>query len=247
MSTEELCGVELGTKKEERGLFNESDLLPISRLADLEFCERRAALHLVEMAWEDSVHTAEGSIMHERVHGDETPERRGELIVLRGLWVRSLRLGMIGKADVVELHRVGDDDAMGISVQGHPGRWTVCPVEYKPGQLKHQRSFQIQLCAQAICLEEMLKTDIPVGAIFYGKARRRMEIAFDDKLRRETEAAARRLHELVETNVTPKAVKEAKCEKCSLLNLCLPKATSGRRDVHGYMMRTISNTEPDEE
>ncbi len=244
MPEEELRGsTKLETTKDERRLFTEDELLPVSRLADLEFCERRAALHLVEMTWEDSVRTVEGSIIHERVHGDETPEKRGELIILRGLWVRSFRLGMIGKADVVELHRAGVDDAIGISIQGHPGRWVVCPVEYKPGQLKHQRSFQIQLCAQAMCLEEMLKGDIPVGALFYGKTRRRLEIAFDDKLRRETEAAARRLHELLESNITPKAEKGPKCEQCSLLDLCLPRVTGAKREVAKYLAKTMDERE----
>ncbi len=118
--------------------FGESDLLPISRLADVEFCERRAALHLVEMAWEDNIHTAGGVIMHERVHGDDLSEKRGSTIIARGLWVRSLRYGLAGKADVVEMHRVDDGDLTGAFIRGRVGRWRVYPVEYKPGRLQQQ-------------------------------------------------------------------------------------------------------------
>lgn len=229
------------TREEATGrIFDEADLLPLSRLADLEFCERRAALHLVEMAWEDNVHTADGSIMHERAHGDEFPEKRGDLVIIRGLWLRSLRLGLSGKADIVELHRTSDDDVMGASIPGHSGRWLVYPVEYKPGRLKHQRSFQIQLCAQAICLEEMLGVEVPEGAIFYGKNRRRLEIRFDDALRSETVEAAARLHELVRSGRTPPVHYEKKCESCSLVNLCLPKVTGAGKKVGEYLSRMLA-------
>jgi CRISPR-associated exonuclease Cas4 len=221
-------------------IFDEADLLPLSRLADLEFCERRAALHLIEMIWEDNVHTADGSIMHERAHGDDTPEKRGNLIIVRSLWLRSLRLGLSGKADIVELNRTGDIDVIGASIPGYSGRWLVYPVEYKPGRLKHQRSFQIQLCAQAICLEEMLGVEVPEGAIFYGKNRRRLVVSFDEKLRRETAGAAARLHELVRSGKTPPARYEKKCESCSLVNLCLPKVTGAGKKVGGYLSRMLA-------
>jgi CRISPR-associated exonuclease Cas4 len=225
---------------EEDRLFNESDLLPISRLADIEFCERRAALHLTEMVWKDNVQTAGGTIMHERAHGDETPETRGDLIIVRGLWLRSLRLGLTGKADIVELHRADDGDIAGASIPGHRGRWRVYPVEYKPGRLQQQMSFQIQLCAQALCLEEMLRVVVPEGAIYYGKPRRRLVVVFDDSLRAKTREAARRLHELVSSGHTPQARYEKKCESCSLLSVCMPKVTGSGRSVQGYLAKTLA-------
>jgi CRISPR-associated exonuclease Cas4 len=222
-------------------LFNEADLLPISRLADLEFCERRAALHLIEMTWEDNVHTVGGTIMHERVHGDETLEKRGDLIVVRGLLLRSLRLGVVGKADMVELHRTDDGDAAGATIYGHRGRWKVYPVEYKPGRLQQQMSFQIQLCAQALCLEEMLGLVVPEGAIYYGKPRRRLIVAFDETLRATTREAARRLHELVGSGKTPSVRYAKKCDSCSLFSLCMPKTTGARRSARRYMADSLSS------
>jgi len=221
-------------------VFKESDMLPLSRLPDIEFCERRAALHLIEMVWKDNIHTAEGSVMHERVHGDDTPENRGDLIIVRGLRLRSLRLGLCGKADVVELHRSGDNNAMGGSVPGHSGRWIVYPVEYKPGRVKKQRSFQIQLCAQAMCLEEMLDCVIPCGALFHGKTRRRQDVEFDMDLRKEVEDTSARLHELVASGVTPKAVYGDRCKHCSLCEFCMPKIMASGRSAKDYLLRALT-------
>ncbi|OKY76785.1 MAG: CRISPR-associated protein Cas4 [Desulfobulbaceae bacterium DB1] len=221
--------------------FDEADLLPLSRLADLEFCERRAALHLIEMVWEDNVHTAEGAVIHQRAHGDESPEKRGGLVIVRGLWLRSLRLGLSGKADIVEFHRADDADAMGAVIPGYSGRWMVYPVEYKPGRLRHQRSFQIQLCAQTLCLEEMLRCVVQEGALFYGKNRRRQVVRFDDQLRRETEETAIRLHELVRSGRTPSARYEKKCDSCSLMHLCLPKVAGAGRSVGSYFARMLAD------
>lgn len=241
MSGEELPSVGLEGREAGGQVFEESDLLPISRLADIEFCERRAVLHLIEMTWEDNVHTAEGSIMHDCVHGDDRPEKRGNLIIVRGLWLRSLRLGLSGKADVVELHRADNGDAMGVSIQGHRGFWRVYPVEYKPGQLKQQRSFQIQLCAQALCLEEMLKCSVTEGAIYYGKPHRRLPVMFDQRLRTETEQLCRRLHELVQTGKTPPARYEKKCKSCSLFDICMPRVTQGSKSVSKYLARMLGD------
>lgn len=220
--------------------FAEEELLPISRLADIEFCERRAALHLIEMAWEDNVHTAQGTVMHEHVHDVDSSEKRGSLIVLRGLWIRSLRLGMVGKADVVELRRADEGDPAGVRVQDLLDLWRVYPVEYKPGRLKQQRSFQIQLCAQALCLEEMLCADIPRGALYCGQPRRRQEVTFDQCLRAETEHLCLRLHELIRSGQTPAAKYEAKCKQCSLFEQCLPKVTNGKHSVTDYLQKVLS-------
>jgi len=241
MSGEAPSGRELENPEREQRVFDESDLVPISRLADLEFCERRAALHLIEMAWEDNIHTAAGSVMHEHAHGDDLVEKRGNTVIVRGLWLRSMRLGLSGKADILELHRVDDCDTAGTSIHGHQGHWRVYPVEYKPGRLKQQRSFQIQLCAQALCLEEMLNTNITSGAIYYGKTRRRLEIVFDTKLRQDTEMAIQRLHELIRSGVTPPAEYSKKCKNCSLIDSCLPKTTGRKGSVENYLKKVVAN------
>jgi len=236
---EELNRVTIAGEGASGHIFDEADLLPLSRLADLEFCERRAALHLIEMVWEDNIHTAEGTVMHGRVHGDDSPEKRGDVITVRGLWLRSLRLGLSGKADVVELHRANKDDPEGKSIFGHEGWWRVYPVEYKPGRVRHQRSFQIQLCAQALCLEEMLACNIHEGALFYGQTRRRYAVLFDESLRFETMEAAARLHALVRAGVTPPAHYEKKCDSCSMVQLCLPKVAAKGKSLGRYLARML--------
>jgi len=240
VSEVEFCSSSIDTAEKVPRQFSESDLLPISRLADIEFCERRAALHLIEMAWEDNVHTAGGTIMHDRAHGDEALEKRGVTVILRGLLLRSLRYGLAGKADVVELHRTDDSDVSGAFIHGHQGRWRVYPVEYKPGRLQQQMSFQIQLCAQALCLEEMMGCVVPEGAIYYGKPHRRLAIVFDETLRAKTREAARRLHELVASGKTPQARYEKKCDSCSLLEVCMPKVSGARRSVQRYVADALA-------
>ena len=204
-------------------MYSEDDLIPVSALADFTFCERRAALHFIERVWEDNVFTAEGTILHGRVDDDSASEVRGSVRIARSVWLRSLALGLVGKADVVEFHKT---ETGGVKLEGISGLWLPFPVEYKRGHLRPERSFEIQLCAQAICLEEMLGGNIPSGSIYYGKTRRRMDVVFDDRLRQETEATAKKVHELIESGLTPRAEYSKKCKKCSLIELCLPKASS---------------------
>jgi CRISPR-associated exonuclease Cas4 len=211
--------------------YNEDDLLMISALQHLLFCPRQCALIHIEQQWTENRYTAEGRIMHERV--DEVgKESRGRIRTVFGLPLRSLRHGLSGRADAVEYHRQGDDPA-------ETSFWQPFPVEYKRGKPKMNDSDVIQLCAQALCLEEMLGCAIPEGAIYYGKPRRRMAVIFDDTLREETTRAARRLHELIEGGRTPQARYEKKCDSCSLYTLCMPKVTGVRRSVQGYMAKAL--------
>ena len=241
MSEGEPRSSSIETSEKEGHAFNEVELLPISRLADIEFCERRAALHLIEMVWDDNIHTAEGMVLHERAHGDDTLEKRGDLIIARGLWLRSLRLGMVGKADVVEFHRTDENDITAADIRGKRGRWKVYPVEYKPGRLKQQRSFQIQLCAQTLCLEEMLGCTISEGALYYGKPHRRLVVKFDQGLRTETQQLCIRLHELVRAGKTTPARYEKKCESCSLFDSCMPKVTDASKNVSKYLSQMLGD------
>jgi len=190
------------------------------------FCERQCALIHIEQTWQESGRTAEGRIMHERVH-DESRESRGDIRIDYGVALRSLRLGLIGKADVVEFHRQPD------------GSWQPFPVEYKRGKPKADDCDKVQLCAQAICLEEMLSVVIPAGALFYGQTRHRLDVVFGEALRRETEETARRAHDLIASGRTPMPVYEKRCESCSLLTECLPKTIQKRRSVKAYMTRIL--------
>lgn len=209
--------------------YTEDDLLPLSALQHLLFCERQCALIHIEQAWAENLYTAEGRIMHERVDTGRD-ESRGDLRLAFGVPLRSLRLGLVGKADVVEFHR------------GQNTAWRPFPVEYKRGRPKKQDWDRVQLCAQALCLEEMLAVGVSEGALFYGKTRRRESVAFDGKLRRKTEDTAWRLHELIGSGLTPPPVYGSACKRCSFVESCLPNALSRRRSVRRYLKEVIDST-----
>ncbi len=209
-------------------MYIEDDLLPLSGLQHLLFCERQCALIHIEQVWAENRFTAEGRIMHERVH-DPDRQSRGDIRIEYGMPLRSLRLGLIAKADVVEFHRRSDSGEKGAA------KWLPFPVEYKRGRPKKEDWDRVQLCAQAMCLEEMLKVEVPEGALFYGRTRRRQDVVFDQKLRRETEDTARRFHDLVESGSTPAPVYGKKCERCSMKHLCLPKAVDRARSIDTYL------------
>jgi CRISPR-associated exonuclease Cas4 len=204
----------------------ERELIPISALNQYSYCPRRCALIHIEQAWTENRFTAEGRIMHERVH-DEGRESRGDIRIDYGVSLRSLRIGLIGKADVVEFHRQQD------------GTWLPFPVEYKRGKPKADDCDLVQLCAQAICLEEMLSTSIPAGALFYGQTRHRLDVVFDEALRHETEETAHRARDLIASGRTPAPVYEKRCESCSLMADCLPKTIQKRRSVKSYLTRIL--------
>jgi CRISPR-associated exonuclease Cas4 len=205
-------------------MYDIDDLIQLSALQHMAFCPRQCALIHVEQVWSENRFTAEGRIMHEHVH-EEGAESRGNIRIERGVALRSLRLGLIGKSDVVEYHRQPD------------GSWRPFPIEYKRGKPKIDHSDKIQLCAQAICLEEMHGTAIAGGAIFYGRTRRRLDVDFDGPLRRETEEAAHRVHGLIESGKTPKPVYDKRCDSCSLMSECMPKPIQKKRSLKQYLER----------
>lgn len=206
-------------------MFSEDELLPLSGLQHMVFCERQAALIHLEQVWTDNVLTVEGTHLHDTVDA-ATRESRGSVRIARGLRLRSLRLGLAGKADVVEFHRVDADAAAsprGITLSAAQGRWRPFPVEYKRGRPKPYQADEVQLCAQALCLEEMLNAEVVEGALFYGQIRRRLVVDFDASLRVLTESTAAEFHALMSHGVTPAARYEPKCDRCSLMELCRPK------------------------
>jgi len=208
--------------------YTQDDLLPLSGLQHILFCERQCALIHVEQAWAENRLTAEGRIMHDKVH-EADRESRGDVRIEYALPLRSLRLGLIAKADVVEFHRKRTPDEV----------WLPYPVEYKHGKPKKDNSDKVQLCAQAICLEEMLDIDIPEGAIFYGKTRHRQDVVFDDGLRKETEDTANLFHRLLESGRTPPPVYEKRCDSCSVYELCMPKTVEKKRSINRYLLDAV--------
>jgi CRISPR-associated exonuclease Cas4 len=228
-------------------VYTEDDLLPISALQHLAFCERQWALIHLEGVWAENQLTAEGRVMHDRAHEPGT-ESRGDVRISRGLRLRSLRLGLSGIADVVEFHRCGrPGDAggkgpvvCGVCLPGVSGSWAPLPVEYKRGRPKSGPYDEIQLCAQALCLEEMLGVPVSSAALFYGKPVRRFEVALTPSLRDETERLAIRVHELMRLGVTPSPIYEKKkCDSCSLISVCMPERLKEHRTVEDYIASAL--------
>lgn len=194
------------------------------------FCRRQWALIHIEQQWEENYHTVAGNIMHNRAHDESLVEKRGNKLTVRGMRVASPRLGISGQCDVVEFLKAEE----GITLTGYEGQWSVCPVEYKKGEKKEGQEDCLQLCAQAMCLEEMLLTEIPKGYLYYGKTRHREEVVFTSELRSEVESLVDEMHQLFSRGYTPKVKYSARCKACSLVNLCLPKLQK-RKDVTAYI------------
>jgi CRISPR-associated exonuclease Cas4 len=205
---------------------DDEEFQPIRALNDLLFCPRRCALHRTEQLWVENAHTVEGSHGHRIVHADPAREQaESPWRSVRGLWLRSNRLRLVGKADLVEFQ---------------PGPY---PVEYKRGRKRRWDNGEVQLCAQALCLEEMLGTPVPAGAIFHLRSRRRREVVFDSALRRTTEEAAERLHALVASGVTPPPVLHPKCKACSLHDACLPEIVAAPDACRRYALALFTVSE----
>lgn len=215
-------------------MYSEDELLPISALQHLSFCERQWALIHLEQVWSENLFTAEGRNLHEKTHEADCENRPG-LRIVRGLRLRCLRLGLVGQADVVEFHKA----EVGVSLDGVSGLWRPFPVEYKRGKAKPDNCDRVQLCAQAMCLEEMLGAEIREGALFYGRPRRREVVEFTPELRGETESLAMKLHELHAAGKTPKARYGPKCKSCSLLEVCMPKITGPDKDIAHYLAKAL--------
>lgn len=201
----------------------EDVMMPLSALQHAVFCLRQCALIHLEGVWSENSLTAEGRVLHERVDRCEHETRRNVRLAT-ALRLVSHRLGVVGIADMVEFHRVDDDDSSGASLTDASGRWMPFPVEYKRGKPKTHRADEIQLCAQAMCLEEMLSVDISEGALFYGMTRRRLDVRFDADLRTLTERTAADVHRLLASGVVPKVEYGKWCESCSLMDSCHPKS-----------------------
>ena len=197
---------------EERGI------LMLSGLQHFAYCRRQWALIHVEQQWQENLHTAEGQVFHRRAHDEEQTEVRGDTIIVRGMRVQSERLGISGICDVVEFTRSPD----GIALAGREGRYQVHPVEYKKGAPKEHQADELQLCAQARCLEEMLLCRIDEGSLFYGEPRRRTRVTFSPELRAQAEQMLGEMHQMDERGHTPRVKRHKGCSACSLKEICLP-------------------------
>jgi CRISPR-associated exonuclease Cas4 len=197
---------------------------------------------LIEQAWGDNIYTAEGTALHSKVDSGKS-ESRGDLKILRSLRLRSLRLGVTGIADVVELHRCAPSEG-GAQIPGIAGTWLPFPVEYKRGASKTLRCYEVQLCAQALCLEEMLAAHIPDGALFLGEKQHRTPVGFDAALRAETESVCSAVQKLFCDGFTPPADYNKRCSSCSLLETCLPQSTGSNKSARRWIARQLDELFP---
>jgi CRISPR-associated exonuclease Cas4 len=194
--------------------YQEEALIQLAALRHYMVCPRQCALIHIEQIWHENLFTAEGRILHDSAHSSKT-EKRGNIKTVTGLRLRSLRLGLSGQADVVEFHREGK-------------LWRPFPVEYKRGRPKKGLEDMVQLCAQAMCLEEMLAIEVPEGAMYYGKTRRRLPVIMSAELRNITKETSLAVHDLLEQAKTPPPLATERCRPCSLAEACQP-AVQGRQ------------------
>lgn len=206
------------------------DYLAMSGIQHFTFCRRQWALISIEQQWSENLRTAEGRLEHDRCHNDSLTEHRGQLLITRGMRVISHRLKLTGNCDVVEFRA----DPAGIALQNTEGRWQPMPVEYKHGHAKETDADRLQLCAQAMALEEMLVCEIPQGALYYVETRHREIVPLTEELRRKTQKMAEEMQQYFARGYTPKVRPGKHCNACSLKELCLP-ALYSRADAKAYL------------
>jgi CRISPR-associated exonuclease Cas4 len=223
-------------------MYSEDQLLPLSSVSQYVHCPRRCALIHLEQVWSENANTAEGRVLHDKVDSGAR-ESRGDLKILRSLRLRSLRLGLTGIADVVEMHRRTPSEG-GVQVPNIDGFWQPFPVEYKRGAAKDIRCYEVQLCAQALCLEEMLSVHISDGALFLGEKQHRTPVSFNDALRTETERVGLAVQTLFAEGVTPPAIYNKRCESCSLIETCLPQTSGAGRSAKKWLARQLAELCP---
>lgn len=215
--------------------YTSDELLPLSGIQHFVFCRRQWALIHVERQWQENGLTVDGKIMHDRVDDPFFSEVRKGGIITRSMPVASYRLGLIGVCDVVEF----TPSPEGVKLKDHPGFFLPTPVEYKHGQEKRDRCDEAQLCAQALCLEEMLSVPIPCGYLYYGETRHRVEVELNEELRRYVGGMISEMHSYFERGYTPRVKPSKACRSCSLQNICLPvlqeKVLSASKYIQTYL------------
>jgi CRISPR-associated protein Cas4 len=215
---------------------SDDDLLMLSGIQHLAFCERQWALIHIEQQWTENVKTTEGHHLHERVDDPLASDKRGKVITYRAFPLISRQLGLTGRADVVELEY---SEEHGVQLEGYEGKWLLHPVEYKRGKQKPDDRDAVQVCAQAICLEEMFNTEIPQGSLFYAETRHRVIVELTPELRQCVFDLARRMHQLFDGGITPLPVYKSHCKSCSLIDICLPQSMSGQLKASDYLRNEL--------
>lgn len=218
--------------------YKETDYLQLSGLQHFQFCRRQWALIHIEQQWAENFRTTDGALLHQNAHDKGFFESRGDLLITRGMHVFSAELGVSGACDVLEFHRSTE----GISLQGRAGLWKPYPVEYKRGKYNERAGDALQLCGQAMCLEEMLCCSISEGALYYGETRRRVVVQLSPELRQTVRDCLAEMHQMYQRGYTPKVKPTKACAACSLLDLCLPKLMR-TRPVGTYLAEAMEDVE----
>ena len=222
--------------------YTDDDMLLLSGIQHFTFCERQWALIHIEQQWAENVRTVEGKHIHERADNPFENETRGDTRITRSMPLISRKLGLQGIADVVEFIR--DDEAPvteTVILAGRTGRWKVRPVEYKRGKPKKDDRDIVQLCAQAVALEEMMKVEINEGCLYYNEIRRRKEVCFDDSIRTRVENLAGKMHQMMDNGFIPRAKRESHCSLCSLIEICQPDWNKTKGAVEKYLSRQLAD------
>lgn len=217
--------------------YTDEDLLALSGIQHFAFCPRQWALIHIEKQWNENLLTVEGRQLHKRVDNPNFFEARGDILTTRAVPVSSYTLGFYGVADMVEFYV---DNENGIVLKGRKGKWKPVPVEYKRGNPKKDIIDEVQLCAQAMCLEEMLCTNIEYGYIFYGETKHRTKVTFDEVLKEKVINFSEQMHNMYGKQYTPKVSKKNKsCNACSLADICLPKLGTEKLNVSNYIKQYL--------
>ena len=219
--------------------YSEEDYLQLSGIQHFAFCHRQWALIHIEELWAENERTVGGEQLHERAHDAALSELRGDVLTVRAMPVRSRELGVNGVCDVVEFIR----DAAGVPLTGRKGTFRPYPVEYKHGQAKLDDCDRLQLCAQAMCLEEMLAVPVPAGALYYGETRRRELVPLDAELRTQVRDYVEEMHADMRRHYTPKPKRGKYCNACSLKEQCLP-VLERRRSAAAYLREMAEEGAP---
>ncbi len=227
--------------------YTPDELLPLSGLQHFLFCRRQWALIHVEQQWKENVLTTEGKLLHKRVDNPFFSETRNGLITARALPVASYRLGLSGKCDVVEFipsppaPLPKGEGSEGVKLPGRDGLYLPAPVEYKRGHEKREPVDEIQLCAQAMCLEEMLSVSIPRGWLYYGETRRRAAVELTGELRDLVRQMSEEMHAYFSRGYTPRVKTSKGCRSCSLADLCLPVLQENVIAASKYIQMQVKN------
>ena len=218
----------------------DDDYLMISGIQHYAFCPRQWALIHIEQQWQENVLTTQGQHVHERVDERHFDESRNDLRIVRSMPIVSERLKIRGIADMVEFTRVSENSSKTITLDGREGNWVVTPIEYKRGKPKMDDRDIVQLCAQALCLEEMLNVFIPFGFLYYAETRKRERIEVTNEYRQRVTDIVAGMRRYCGEAITPKAVYRTHCKQCSLIEICQPKlSAAGAKSAAKYIEQLI--------